>query len=178
MKLGYQKQDGSALIVSLLMLLILTILALATVNTSSVDMKIASNAQLQKEAEAVAQMQIESFLSDRTNFTSWGPASTTLVKSSTQTVKGQVYAVNIYRPVCIGYSCVGGTDPLNQSQNWDDTECTRVASWDIPVLVVDNNNKGAKVLFHQGVRMKLNVNEIATGAVYDEAEMKTKYCPS
>lgn len=163
------RQKGAALVVSLLMLAVLTILALTTVNTSSVDMKIAYNAQMQAEVEAAAQLQVESLLSNYRNFTTWdqnspcatcttwNPTTNPPSKSNPITINGQPYTVVFYRPICIGYADVGAGGDCSASSQGVVLSCNS-AHWDVKVEVQDANT-GAKTIFHQGVRMAINSSE-------------------
>jgi len=132
------RQQGAALLVALFMLVMMTMLALTSINLSTVNLKIVGNMQWQKEMDAAAFDAIEQVLSQYTLFTS--PAATTVV-----TAYGNV-AVD--QPVCIstneapGYTAVvTGTIPNDNI-------------WDFKVAVTDPST-GAKSTMHQGVAIRM-----------------------
>ena len=59
-----RRQRGTALLISLVLLVVLTLLAVTSIRTSSLNLRIAQNMQLQQEAEAAAQAMVEHVLSD------------------------------------------------------------------------------------------------------------------
>jgi Ca2+/Na+ antiporter len=61
------KQDGIALIVSLIMLVVLTLLVVSAIRSSNVNLRVAGNMQRQAESTAAAQQAIEQVIS--TDFT-------------------------------------------------------------------------------------------------------------
>ncbi len=68
MRNSIRRQRGATLLISLIMLVILTLFALAGFNLSSVNLKIAGNFQNQKFMEAVALQAIERVISTPTAF--------------------------------------------------------------------------------------------------------------
>lgn len=94
------RQRGAALLVSLMMLLLLTMLAVSAVNMTSLGLKSASNMQDMQLAEAAVQAGIDTQLSGSAdffrnavavNYTSYAP-----------------YTVNVARPVCLGFNIAPG----------------------------------------------------------------------
>jgi Tfp pilus assembly protein PilX len=71
------RQRGATLLVSLIMLVVLTLFAVAGFNLSSVNLKIAGNFQQQRFIEASVLQAIEQVISDVTAFTA--PAAQTIV---------------------------------------------------------------------------------------------------
>jgi len=69
-----QRQSGAVLVVSLLLMVILTLLVIATINFTNVQSRIASNMQVRSELRSVTQQAIEQVIS--TNFTT-SPLPTT-----------------------------------------------------------------------------------------------------
>ena len=63
------RQRGGALIMSLVLLVVITLLAVTSIRTSSLNLRSAHNMQLQQEAESAAQVVIEQVLSNLVWFT-------------------------------------------------------------------------------------------------------------
>jgi len=70
-----QRQSGAVLVVSLLLMVILTLLVIATINFTNVQSRIASNMQVRSELRSVTQQAIEQVISS--NFTT-SPLSSTI----------------------------------------------------------------------------------------------------
>lgn len=62
------RQNGSTLLIALVMLVVLTMLAITMINSSSLNLKIVSNFQQQKNMEQGAREQLENFISSSGNF--------------------------------------------------------------------------------------------------------------
>ena len=139
-----RRQTGAALITSLLMLLVLTIIAITTVQTTSVDSRIAYNTQVQQEAEAVGQRVIADIISDIKNF--YNPAAKDI------TVGNLKAAVKI--PVCVGEGPI--RDPVTKREVYSARfpQAPRENNWELEVTVNENEaNKatGLNVVMTQGV---------------------------
>ncbi|MGH8119929.1 MAG: hypothetical protein ACRESK_04870 [Gammaproteobacteria bacterium] len=133
-----RRQNGAALLVAMFMLLMMTMLAISSINLSTVNLKIVGNMQWQKEMDAAAQDAIEQVLSQYSLFTS--PAATTVV-----TAFGNV---QVDQPVCIstneapGYTAViTGTIPNDNI-------------WDVKAAITDSLT-GATTTMHQGVSIRM-----------------------
>ena len=137
------KQGGATLIVSLIMLVVLTLLAVSGIRSSSINLRIAGNMQQQEEANAAAQQAIEEVISN-TDFTLDKPLDKTV----------GAYTVKFDPPVCQSSKPVSKTDaglPADGSClgstgasycNW--------TSWDISATAI-NNVTGVRTNIHQGV---------------------------
>jgi Tfp pilus assembly protein PilX len=64
---NFKRQQGATLITSLIMLIVLTLLVISAIRSSTTNLRIAGNMQMQAEAIAVAQLATEQFISN--NFT-------------------------------------------------------------------------------------------------------------
>jgi Tfp pilus assembly protein PilX len=96
------RQNGSALIVSLIMLTLLTLFVLSAIGSSTVNLKIAGNTQVQDEARAAAQRGIERVISSYANFdpTPTGLAATPISVNNDITNQSGDYSVTVAAPVC------------------------------------------------------------------------------
>lgn len=138
--LAIQRQRGATLLISLIMLVVLTLFAVAGFNLSSVNLKIAGNFQEQKTMEAAAQQAIEQFISTATAFSLTPPAPQTIAVSG--------YNVGVSSPRC-NYSATakGYTKKIGELTP-EDTD------WEIRAAVSDPVT-GAQAAIVQGVRVRL-----------------------
>ncbi len=91
--MGHQRQRGAVLVVSLLLLTVMTLLVLSAINTGTTNMRILENTRVKQEAHEIAQLAIDEFVSEPTNF---DPPNTT----KTEITKGD-YTVEITAPTCV-----------------------------------------------------------------------------
>ena len=134
------KQSGATLITALIMLIVLTLLVLSGIRSSSINLRIAGNMQMQEEASAAAQQAIERVISSATFVT------------TPQTIGN--FTVTIDPPSCqsarvaesntpgLAWQCGGGVGI--PTCYW--------TTWDIKATAVDNNS-GATTKIHQGISM-------------------------
>lgn len=92
-------QSGASLIVSLIMLVVITLLALSAINNSTINLRIAGNMQARDEARSAAQQAIEQFASAATNFSA-PPTLVTPVNIDIDKDGVNDYAVSIAPPKC------------------------------------------------------------------------------
>jgi hypothetical protein len=135
----HRHQRGATLLISLIMLVVLTMFALAGFNLSSVNLKIAGNFQIQRGMEAVAQQAIEQVLSTPTAF-SLTPAAQTI------TVGG--YNVAVSAPACNYYRTATGYGKDIETLAPEDTD------WEVRAAVTDTLT-GAQATITQGVLIRL-----------------------
>lgn len=132
------KQRGATLFMTLIMLVVLTLFVVSAITTSTVNLRVVGNMQVQHQAEAAAQQAIEQLASDKANFTT--PAA------HTYTING--YTVTVAKPLCRKWAAFDGNGlqvtPANQT--W----------WEITARVNDANNTDAVAIVHQGVKMALD----------------------
>lgn len=139
-----RQQRGATLLVSLIMLVVLTLFAVAGFNLSSVNLKIAGNFQMQKTMEAAAQEAIEQVLSSSAYF--GGGSQTFTVGTYNVTVTGP--AGGTTGPKC-NYSVTakGYTKKIGELTP-EDTD------WELKAFVSDATS-GARATIVQGVRLRL-----------------------
>lgn len=91
------RQSGSALLISLVLLVMLTLFVLTVINTTNINSRIAGNMQSQIEAQAAAQQAIEKVIS--TNF----PANPALADEDVNVPIGndKTYKVLVKKPQCV-----------------------------------------------------------------------------
>lgn len=164
------KQSGTALIISLIMLMVLTILVLSAVLTSNTNLRITGNMQVKDEAAAATQQVIEQVIdiNSAVDFTS--------ITAATQTIAIDTgmasYAVVLDKPTCLNSTPVYSNDATLDIANEDDRLCfgdldptdlfdstgkpvvkptkCNDQQWNIKASVVDANT-GPRVTHHQGV---------------------------
>ena len=137
-----RRQAGAALVTSLLMLLVLTIIAITTVQTTSVDSRIAYNTQVQQEAEAVGQRVIADIISDIKNF--YNPATKDITVGNLKAA--------VTKPVCVGEGPI--RDPVTKREVYSARfpQAPRENSWEFGVAVNEANKAtGLNVVMNQGV---------------------------
>lgn len=94
------RQRGSALIVGMIMLVLLTLLVLSAISDGLINLRIAGNTQAKDEARAAAQQGIERVVSSYTNFIPTPAASSVSNFSVNNDTTGN-YSVAVSAPVCI-----------------------------------------------------------------------------
>lgn len=149
--INHHRQRGATLIVSLIMLVVLTLLAVSGMRSSNVNTRIAGNMQVQEEAMESAQQAIEESISN-SNFTRVTPA--------TQTVGP--YTVTFAAPICQSATAVRKNDPGLPA----DGSCLGNAgasycywtTWEVAASAVDNKT-GVTTSIHQGVSKLVGIND-------------------
>jgi len=138
-------QSGATLLVTLIALIVVTLLALAAIKASSINLKISGNVQAAGEAEAAAQFAIDGMIANIANFTN-PPTGTT---SSPVTMGGKTYDVTLQPPRCLrsatapGYSLLYSSPPVDQVWNFAATASDSIS--------------GANVTVHQGIKVRMPV---------------------
>lgn len=132
-----REQRGAALIVSLLMLLVLTILASSAIRNSNVNLRIVGNQDRADEAESLTNRAIETVLSDIDNFEN----------PSQQTIKVDGEAVSVPAPECIDKRPASG-----YSARWD--LAPRDTTWEVNAQYTASTGGAAADLTH-GVNIRM-----------------------
>ena len=142
-----RQQVGMVLVTSLIMLVVLTLLALSSVNSANNNIRIAGNMQVQEEVQLAAQIAIEQQLSNLSNFTTPGSPASIAVDINQDGVAD--YTVTLGTPKCInakqetGYSStLTGSSP-------------NTTYWVTQATVVTDARTGASAIVQQGVRIGL-----------------------
>jgi Tfp pilus assembly protein PilX len=110
-----RKQRGSTLIVGLVMLVLMTLVALAAINMSTGNLKVVANMQYQQEARSAAQAAINQVLSSAA-YTKTPSSAPTLIDV---VVNGTTYHVGLTQPCLKSVSSISvaeidqGTDALD-----------------------------------------------------------------
>lgn len=159
------RQHGATLITALVMLIVLTLLVISAVKSSTVNLRIASNMQVQGEAVAAAQQAIENVISN--NFSSAPAAITVNVPMG-----GTTYAASTAIPKCIGSRALLNSEPnlppqclssgtmqntgikFSASSAVSGTSWCYAQQWDVAAAVTEANT-GASVEVHQGVSLNV-----------------------
>jgi type II secretory pathway pseudopilin PulG len=155
-------QRGATLITALVMLVILTLLVVSAMRSSTTNMRITGNMQVQEEAVSAAQQGIEAVMSN--DFTKNPQASAVPV-----TYGAATYTATVKKPVCTGTSqplpsndpsiakisgCRGGNeyDPNNTSPSI----CVR-QQW-LLESHVDDPSTAASATVHQGTGLLVTMD--------------------
>ena len=146
-------QRGATLLVSLIMLVVLTLFAVAGFNLSSINLKIAGNFQQQRLLEAVAQQEIEQIISTSTPFRSDVlPANQTLCANGSlgcaSGYNAGGYNVIVSAPKCNYWGTAKGYTKKIGELTPEDTD------WELRAASTDALT-GAQATVSQGVRMRL-----------------------
>ena len=146
-------QRGTALVVSLIMLVLVTLLVMTALNLASSTFRSVSNTQFRDEAIAAANVAIQTVLS--TPFTDEPQSDQVAVDLDRDNAAD--YLVDIAPPECISADVASVADPsslqldpsLTAASTWNTV-------WDITADVAPENNAGeASVRVHAGVRVLL-----------------------
>lgn len=132
-------QQGATLVVVLIMLVVLTLFAVAVINLSNLNAKAVGNMQQRKNAEILAQSAIEQVLNSSAAFYSPTAAITVAAPSG--------MAVAVSNRVCTGSTAATGYSLAQQLVPEDDY-------WDFQVTVTDNVT-GANAVVHQGIKVRM-----------------------
>lgn len=163
--LGY-KQRGATLITALVMLVVLTLLVISAIRSSSTNLRIAGNMQMQAEVIAAAQQASEQVLSS--NFTKNPVAVDVLVDINNDGTTD--YTAQVAPPVCTGSTALQNSTPnlppqcisSSTAQNTGivftsgvvitGTSWCAAQQWDVRTQVSDSVG-GANATMHQGVSL-------------------------
>ena len=145
------RQRGTALVVSLIMLTLITILVITALNLGSANFRAVTNTQFRDEAIAAANLAIQSRISS--TFVDL-PATTTETVYIDGNDDGTGYVVQV-TPTCISASVAETADPssaalppaMSLASTWNTV-------WDIAAVVTDDTT-GASVVVHAGTRVLL-----------------------
>lgn len=128
---------AATLLASLIILIILTLMVVAGVNVSTVNMRIVGNVQTIKTMDSATQQALETAISQGANFSLTPTASTFVVGTDTGTVAA---------PVCIDSQIAAGTSAV-----WDMSP--RDNTWHLRATIT-NATTGAASAINQGVQIR------------------------
>jgi Tfp pilus assembly protein PilX len=170
------KQRGAALFISLIMLVLITLFVLASINMSSVNLRITANTQVRNEAIAAAQQAIEQVASR--NFPANPQAATISVDMHNDSSKTD-YTVAVAKPACVNTVPITMAElAARDNSDPDDVACRGSASmqnpgllppaennslcktqqWDVAATVADTGRSGANVTVHQGLSRRIEIS--------------------
>ena len=151
------RERGTALVVSLIMLVLITLLVMTALNLASSNFRSVSNTQFRDEAISAANVAIQQVIGS--NFIEVTEAQNLDVDLDNDDVVD--YVVTVARPTCIFADVAEAADPsslslpvtMTASSTWNTV-------WDLDATVAPENNAGgASVWVHSGVRMLLNQDQ-------------------
>ncbi len=166
-----QRQSGSTLLMGLIMLVLLTLMGLASINSATSNLKVVGNMQYQQEAIGAAQSAINKVLSKASYFSD----PTTAPTSDNVDINGDGindYAVTLAQPCilatktltaaelaagdseCITSSSVKSGGLLSSGGSSTSTDCATV-TWRLTATVNDINTS-AKVTLVQATQQKMD----------------------
>ena len=135
-----RRQQGSSLLLSLVMLVVLTLLVVSAIRMSNSNLKSVGNMQLKNEAVAAAQQAIErQVMGNVSNF--YTPVD--------QPISINGYIGTISAPVCLKIVAIPGYSAEFAPSVPKDTY------WDIKAVVTDPRT-GASATLHQGARVLMD----------------------
>jgi len=161
-------QQGSTLVVSLVMLVVLTLLVVSAIRSSNINLRIAGNMQLQEESIAAAQQGIEYVLSN--NFTT--NPSLAVSNIPPVTIGMTIYTANVLTPVCnstrtlanaepnLPKECVSSGTSANTGIMVQSAPAATGTSWCLSQqweIQTNVTNSGATTSIHQGVSLSVPI---------------------
>jgi len=150
-------QRGAALIVSLIMLVVITMLVVGAFTSSSVNVKVISNMQSRDEAIAAGNEAIERVISS--DFTAVPQPQGFDIDVNNDGIND--YQVNFATPRCLGGAQIPAANPppsslaLGVAFNVVAANFYRT-TWELVGTVTDLANRGANARVHQGVAVLVN----------------------
>lgn len=183
-------QRGSTLLMGLIMLVLLTLMGLAAVNSATSNMKVVGNMQYQQEALGAAQVAINKVMSKGSYFSdpSTAPTSDTVdvtgdgaadytvtlaqpcILSSKDILVSELSLTNADDLLCLSSSTVKNAGIMGQASGAAKSDCANV-TWRVNASVNDTSTKAA-VALTQAARQKMD--RILASAYSADA---TKRCP-
>jgi cytoskeletal protein RodZ len=165
-----RRQSGSALIVSMILLVILTLIVISVIKSTTVNSRVAGNLQVQKETDAAAQQAVEAVITS--NFQNVPVATTAAVSVSNAASSSAVgqYTVSVQKPTCLSVAPIKVVD-LNPADTGDQPCYTSSSNpmpgvaggnslcsnsqWDITATAAPTAGGGAQVVMHQGIAVRV-----------------------
>ena len=153
----HNRERGTALVISLIMLVLITLLVMTALNLASSNFRSVSNTQFRDEAISAANVAIQQTIGS--NFIEVIEAQDLDIDLDNDDVVD--YVVTVARPTCIFAEVADAADPsslslpvtMTASSTWNTV-------WDIDATVAPENNAGqASVRVHNGVRMLLTQDQ-------------------
>lgn len=133
-----RRQQGSVLVICLVMLVVITMFGLSSVSSSVVNLKVLGNTQSLKSLETSTVQALEQVIGSLASFQA--PAAQTLTVND--------YSIAVTAPTCLGSAPAAGYSALS-SVSPEETY------WELQATATDPAT-GAAVQMSQGVRIRLN----------------------
>ena len=133
-----RRQQGSVLVICLVMLVVITMFGLSSVSSSVVNLKVIGNTQSLKSLETSTVQALEQVIGSLASFQA--PAAQTLTVND--------YSIAVTAPVCLGSGPAAGYSALS-SVSPEETY------WELQATATDPAT-GASVQMSQGVRIRMN----------------------
>jgi Tfp pilus assembly protein PilX len=151
------RERGTALVVSLIMLVLITLLVMTALNLASSNFRSVSNTQFRDEAISAANVAIQQVIGS--NFIEVTEAQDLDVDLDNDEVVD--YVVTVAQPTCIFADVAEAAEPSSLSLPVTmTTASTWNTVWDIDATVAPESNAGqASVRVRSGVRMLLNQDQ-------------------
>lgn len=137
-------QNGAVLVTSLLMLVVVTLLAVSSIQSSTVNLRIAENMRSAQEAESIAQEGVNQVLSSSANFST--PAAQTIAVNDAD---GNSHNVAITEPECVHTRTASGYSAKWALAPEDNT-------WQFTAQVTAND--GATATIENGVKIRMTAD--------------------
>ena len=134
-----KRQAGASLLISLIMLVVLTLMAVSSMNLNTTSLKIVGNMQSQKALDNAAQEANATILGSFSNF------SVPVPTPPAMTVNG--YSVTAATPVC-------KKSLLAFGYQFDDPLAPEDTNWELQASASDSLT-GATTVIHNGVKIRL-----------------------
>ena len=161
-----RRQSGSALLVSLILLVVLTLIVISVIKSTTVNSRVAGNLQVEKESEAAAQQAIEAVI---TSAFQTAPAASSVVVDVNHDGSNR-YTVAVKTPKCLNVTPIKVTqldaaDPGDagcyaSSSNpapgvaGGDSLCSNT-QWEIEATAAPTSGSGSQVVMHQGISVRV-----------------------
>jgi Tfp pilus assembly protein PilX len=149
----HHRERGTALVISLIMLVLITLLVMTALNLASSNFRSVSNTQFRDEAISAANVALQQIIGS--NFIEVTEAQDLEIDLDNDDVTD--YVVTVAQPECIYADVASAADPsslslpvtMTASSTWNTV-------WDLDATVAPEGNAGgASVRVHSGVRMLL-----------------------
>ena len=154
-----RRQRGAALVVSLVMLVLITLLVLAALSLGTANFRSVSNTQFREQAIAAANVAIQQRVSSNFDIDATKDPSSTIPVDLNQDGTDE-YAVEV-TPVCVSAEVAESADPSSVSLPASmSAPSTWNTVWDI-AAEVDDGETGTAVEVHAGVRVLMSQDDKA-----------------
>jgi Tfp pilus assembly protein PilX len=167
-------QRGSTLLIGLIMLVLLTLMGLASINSATSNLKVVGNMQYQQEAIGAAQVALNKVLSKGSYFSDPSTAPTTdtvdmtgdgvvdytvtlaqpCILSSKDILVSELSLTNADDLLCMSSSVLKSAGIMGQQSGAAKSDCSNV-TWRITASVADTTSK-ANVSLTQSARQKMD----------------------